>query len=170
MKRTFVHKSDPHHKFCYHNQVEKLIKQFIKFGFVGTISFLVDYCVGLATLNVIMAVTSKEFFEIASLIGSILGFTISVIVNYVLSFKYVFERKENLNRKAEFTIFVVLSAIGLLINSLIIWVCVGPIYGSSELLQQNASHNVMYTGAKVLATAIVMVYNFVSRKIFLEKK
>ena len=33
-----------------------------------------------------------------------------------------------------------------------------------------SNYSVIYTAAKVFATAIVMVYNFVSRKIFLEKK
>ena len=32
------------------------------------------------------------------------------------------------------------------------------------------NYNMMYTGAKVAATAIVMVYNFVTRKKFLEQK
>ena len=30
-------------------------------------------------------------------------------------------------------------------------------------------YSLVYTGAKIIATAIVMVYNFVTRKIFLEK-
>ena len=150
--------------------MKKLIKQFIRFGFVGATSFLVDYLIGLATLNAIMALTSEDFFEIASVIGSAVGFGISVIVNYYLSFKFVFERKDDLNRKAEFVIFVVLSGIGLLLNSFIIWIFVGPIYSSNALLQQNVGYNLMYTIAKVISAAIVMVYNFTTRKIFLEKK
>lgn len=47
---------------------------------------------------------------------------------------------------------------------------VGPIYGGNVALQQNIGHNLIYTIAKVFSTAIVMVYNFVTRKIFLEKK
>ena len=150
--------------------MKKLFDQFIKFGVVGFISFCIDYCLGLATLNLIMAFTSESFFEIASVIASAVGFGISVVVNYILSFKFVFERKENLDRKAEFVIFVVLSVVGLIINAIIIWVCVGPIYNASTFLQQSASYNVVYTGAKLIATVIVMVYNFVTRKMFLEQK
>ncbi len=102
--------------------------------------------------------------------GSALGFTISVIVNYILSFKFVFERKEDMNRKAEFVIFIILSIIGLGLNQLIIWICVGPVYGNVAWLQRLLNYNLAYTAAKVVATAIVMVYNFVTRKIFLEKK
>ena len=150
--------------------MKKLFSQFIRFGLVGTLSFFIDYGIGLLTLNILMALTSPSFFEPASIIASVVGFAISVVVNYILSFKFVFERKDDLNRKAEFVIFVVLSVIGLIINAIIIWVCVGPVYSSSTFLQQNTSYNVVYTGAKLIATVIVMVYNFVTRKIFLEKK
>lgn len=150
--------------------MQKLIQQMVKFGLVGAICFVIDYLIGLVVLNVLMAVLSANHFEVASVVGSVVGFTVSVIVNYVLSFKFVFERKDDLDRRAEFVIFVLLSIIGLLVNSLIIWIAVGPIYGSSSFLQENAGYNLVYTGAKIVATAVVMVYNFVTRKIFLEKK
>ena len=150
--------------------MQKLIQQMIKFGLVGAICFVIDYLIGLIVLNVLMAVLSADYFEVASVAGSVVGFTVSVIVNYILSFKFVFERKNDLDRRAEFVIFVLLSIIGLLINSLIIWIAVGPIYGRSSFLRENAGYNLVYTGAKIVATAVVMVYNFVTRKIFLEKK
>ena len=60
--------------------------------------------------------------------------------------------------------------IGLGLNQLIIWICVGPVYGSIALLREILNYDLAYTGAKVIATAVVMVYNFVTRKMFLEKK
>ena len=150
--------------------MQKLMQQMVKFGLVGAICTVIDYLIGLAVLNVLMAVLSADYFEVASVVGSVVGFTVSVIVNYILSFKFVFERKDDLDRRAEFVIFVLLSVIGLLINSLIIWIAVGPIYGNSSFLQKNAGYSLVYTGAKIVATAVVMVYNFVTRKIFLEKK
>ena len=138
--------------------MKKLFAQIVKFGIVGFISFGIDYVTGLIVLN------------LASLIGSVAGFTVSVIANYILSFKFVFERKEDMNKKVEFITFVVLSLIGMLLNSFLIWIVVGPIYGGNVALQQNIGHNLIYTIAKVFSTAIVMVYNFVTRKIFLEKK
>ena len=150
--------------------MKKLFHQFIKFGLVGFLSFLIDYILGLISLNAIMAITSEAFFEPASVIASAIGFSVSVVVNYLLSFKFVFKSREDLSRRREFIIFVVLSVIGLVLNAIIIWVCVGPIYGASTFLQENASYNVIYTGAKLIATAIVMVYNFITRKVFLEQK
>lgn len=150
--------------------MKKLLEQIIKFGFVGVICFFIDYLIGFATMKIMVALGGEQAFVIASMAGSALGFTVSVIINYILSFKFVFERKEDMNRKAEFVVFIILSVIGLGLNQMIIWVCVKPLYGSIELLRRLFSYDLAYTGAKVIATAIVMVYNFISRKIFLEKK
>ena len=108
--------------------MKKLFAQIVKFGIVGVISFGIDYVTGLIVLNLVMALTSSSYFEAASLIGSVAGFTVSVIANYILSFKFVFERKEEMNKKVEFITFVVLSLIGMLLNSFLIWIVVGPIY------------------------------------------
>lgn len=142
----------------------------MKFGFVGAVCFLIDYLIGLAVMNIVVRVGGDTYFSLASMAGSALGFTISVIINYILSFKFVFERKEDMNRKAEFAAFIILSVIGLGLNQLIMWVCVDLIYGNVEALRRLLDYNLTYTGAKVIATAIVMVYNFITRKVFLEKK
>ena len=102
--------------------MKKLFHQMIKFGLVGVICFVIDYITGLIVLNVLMALFTDAWFEKASMIGSAAGFIVSVIVNYILSFKFVFERKQELNRRTEFIVFVILSVIGLMINSFMIWI------------------------------------------------
>ncbi|MCR5209307.1 MAG: GtrA family protein [Lachnospiraceae bacterium] len=140
--------------------MKKLIAQIIKFGLVGVICFIIDF--GLYNgLNLI---------GVHYLISGAVGFIVSVVVNYILSFKFVFERKENLDRRAEFIIFVVLSAIGLGVNELFIWLSVDVVYEGSALLQGLMGENLAKAAGKIFATGVVMVYNFVTRKIFLEKK
>ena len=73
--------------------MKKLFAQIVKFGIVGFISFGIDYVTGLIVLNLVMALTSSSYFEMASLVGSVAGFTVSVIANYILSFKFVFEKR-----------------------------------------------------------------------------
>lgn len=126
--------------------MKQLIAQFAKFGVVGVIAFVIDY--GLMVLL-------TELFNVNYLISATISFTVSVIFNYVASMRYVFTHKEGLSRRREFIIFVVLSVIGLLNNDALMWVGV-DLFGISYLL------------VKIFATAVVMVWNFVTRKIFLD--
>lgn len=126
--------------------MKKLLAQFMKFGVVGVIAFVIDY--GLLALL-------TELFGINYLVSATISFTASVVFNYVASMRYVFTHKEGMSRRREFVIFVVLSVIGLLINN-------GCMWAGVELL------GVHYLLTKIVATAIVMIWNFVTRKIFLD--
>lgn len=149
--------------------MKKLIEQILKFGVVGIISFIVDFVITMVVSTVLRTLlhmgTSK-----AALIGAFFGFVISVIVNYILSMKYVFERRDDMDRKKEFVIFVILSAFGLVINELIILLCIDVIYNNWLWLQSWVNDTLATAGSKIVATGVVMVYNFITRKIFLEKK
>ena len=149
--------------------MKKLIDQILKFGVVGIISFIVDFVITMAVSTLLRTSVGMTTSQ-AALVGAFFGFVISVIVNYILSMKYVFERREDLDRKKEFTIFVVLSIIGLGINELIILFCIDLVYANWAWLHDLIGATLATAGAKIVATAVVMVYNFVTRKIFLENK
>lgn len=119
----------------------------MKFGIVGIIAFLIDY-------GLMVALT--EFFGVPYLISNTVSFIVSVIFNYVASMRYVFERRDDLSRHREFIIFVVLSVIGLILNDLLMWVFVSIWF-------------IDYRIAKLVVTFLVSIWNFVTRKIFLEK-
>ena len=157
------------------------MSQILKFGVVGGLSFLIDFvitnAVALLLRNTGMAATN------AAMVGALFGFVISLIFNYLLSMKWVFARREDMDRKKEFVIFVVLSAFGLGLNELIILACmsmIANIHWCAAFTQwctdvvnivANMTFDGMATaGSKIIATAIVMLYNFVTRKIFLEAK
>ena len=126
--------------------MKNLIAQLMKFGVVGVIAFVIDYGV---------MVFLTEVFGVNPVASATVSFTVSVVFNYVASMRYVFSHREGMSRTREFIIFVVLSAIGLGINDLLIW-------AGTDL----ASFD--YRLVKIFATAVVMVWNFVTRKIFLE--
>lgn len=127
--------------------VKKLIAQFMKFGIVGVIAFLIDY-------GLMVALT--EFFGVPYLISNTISFTVSVVFNYVASMRYVFERRDDMSRRREFIIFVVLSIIELILNDLFMWLFVSVWF-------------IDYRIAKIIVTVLVAIWNFVTRKIFLEK-
>ena len=140
--------------------MKKLMEQILKFGIVGGICFLID-----------MGVTmGLKVIGVHYLVAGFFGFVVSVVFNYILSFKFVFERKEDMDRKKEFVIFVALSTGGLLINEMILYICMDVIYANWTWLNQMISENPATAVSKIAATGVVMFYNFITRKKFLEKK
>lgn len=140
--------------------MKKLMEQIIKFGLVGGLSFCIDY--GLYTVLL--------FMNVHYMIAALIGFLVSVVVNYLLSMKFVFERRQDIGRKREFTVFLVLSVFGLILNEVLIWTCYDVIYLNAESLITMMSDKTAQLIGKLIATFIVMIFNFVTRKIFLEKK
>ena len=128
--------------------MKKLISQIIKFGFVGFLCFFIDYGI---------MVFLTEALKINYLISSGCSFSVSVIVNYILSIKFVFDADRDANKVKQFLVFLFFSIGGLIINQIVMWVAV-------DLLC------IFYMISKIGATAIVMVYNFITRKLFIEKK
>lgn len=141
--------------------MKKLMNQILKFGVVGALAFLIDYGVFTILANGL---------HVHYLIANVCGFVLSLIFNYLMSMKFVFERKENADKRKEFVTFAILSVIGLGINELIILGCVDGIYLNSTLLQELFGIGLAKQIGKIIATGIVMVYNFISRKIFIEKR
>ncbi len=124
-----------------------MILQLIKFGIVGVIA---------ATVDVGVLVALKELVYMDVLFASAISFCVSVTVNYLLSMSFVFKSK-NQSKLREFVIFVLLGVGGLGLNQLILWIGV-------------RFTSVYYLVVKLLAMVIVPVYNFITRKIFLESK
>lgn len=129
--------------------MRNLIEQFMKFGVVGIVAFLIDY-------GVLMLLS--QGFGVDAVLSAGISFCVSVVFNYVASMRFVFTHRDDLSRSREFFIFIILSVIGLVINELIMLAGVVAL-GDSAL---------MVTITKLVATVIVMVWNFFSRKKWLD--
>lgn len=127
--------------------MKKLIRQIVRFGGVGVLCFLIDYGI----LNVL-----TEYAKVYYLLSATISFSVSVIVNYVLSTLFVFDVDKEHSRVRDLLLFVVFSVIGL-----------GLTAGIMKLGVDWLAFD--YRLVKIIATAIVMVYNFVTRKLFLER-
>ena len=124
----------------------KLAEQIIKFGGVGILCFVIDFG---------MLYVLTEWMDIYYLLSAGVSFTVSVIVNYLLSVKYVFNTNPAYGKGRNFVLFVVFSVIGLALTEILMKT-------GTDVIGWN------YLFVKVAATVIVMVYNIVTRKIFLE--
>lgn len=149
------------------SKFKKLIIQILKFGVVGGLSFVIDFVITLIVSTVARNLGMNV--ENAATLGGLFGFMISLIFNYIMSMKFVFERKDDMDRKKEFMIFALLSLIGLGINELILFFGV-KICNSAIPAIVDEYPTIVTAGVKIVATGIVMVYNFISRKLTLEKK
>lgn len=127
--------------------MNKVMVQLLKFGVVGIVATFIDFAV-LTLLT--------ELFGIHYLSSAAIGFIVSTLFNYLASMRYVFNSRfgENEKRK-ELIIFVLLSIIGLGFNQFFMWLFV-------------ENFRIFYVFSKVLATVLVMTWNFVSRKMWLE--
>lgn len=130
-------------------RMKKLIEQILKFGVVGIIATVIDFGV--------LYILSQPL-GMDPVISAGISFCVSLVFNYVASMRYVFTHREDMSRSREFVIFLVLSLIGLAINEAVMAAGVA-VLGNSVLAVM---------GTKALATAIVMVWNFVSRKKWLD--
>ena len=125
-----------------------MVNQIVKFIIVGGIATILDYLIFYISCNLL---------NIYPLISNILSFSVSVIYNYLASVKWVFDVDSSKNKKQLFFEFMFLSIIGLFLTEIIIYIGI-------ELLIINEMI------IKFIASLIVMVFNFVTRKMFLEKK
>ena len=129
--------------------MQRLFAQVARFSIVGFAAFGVDY--GLLMLL-------SQTLGVNPVLAAGISFVVSVIFNYLASMRFVFKPREDLSRGRELTIFVALSVVGLVINEMLMWLGVA-LLGDSALA---------VTATKVCATAVVMVWNFLSRKRWLD--
>lgn len=126
--------------------VNKIVNKIIKFIIVGGIATIIDF----AFLYIF-----KEFLNIDVIIANTLSFIISVTYNYIASITWVFDVNKNKNKNVQFILFIVFSIVGLIINNVILYILTDKL-------------NIYYLISKVIATIIVMIFNFITRKKFLE--
>ena len=123
-----------------------LLVQIVNFVFVGVVATVIDF---------VFLYIFRDICKLPLLVSNTLSFCISVIYNYIASVTFVFDVDKNKSKKKSFILFIIFSVIGLVLNDIIIYV-VTEVVG------------IYYMLSKVIATLFVMIFNFVTRKKFLE--
>lgn len=124
----------------------------MKFGAVGFLCFFIEY---------VSLILFRELLGWPVLAANTMAFTISAVVNYVLSIAFVFDADKKANKGVQFAVFFLLAVGGLILNNIIMKLgttVLDPFWSRSYII------------VKPFATGIVMVYNFITRKLFIEKR
>jgi len=119
-----------------------LTRQFIRYLYVGGLSFLVDFtCLYYLT----------EHIGMHYLISATLAFSLGLTTSYLLCLAWVFDFRRMPNRWHEFMVFSAIGLFGLVLNNLLLW-----------LLTEYAG--LYYLVSKIIATAAILFFNFSLRR------
>ena len=132
--------------------------EILRFAVTGLICFLIEFAA---------LVFFRDALGLPTLAATPVAFLISVIVNYVMCVKWVFPGAED--KAAAKVGFFITSVAGLMLNELLMWLF-GTLFGENAMILTVFSFTVtMYMVNKVLATVLVMIWNFFTKKWILQK-
>ncbi|MDE6534854.1 MAG: GtrA family protein [Muribaculaceae bacterium] len=136
----------------FRQNTDNLLIQLFRYTFVGGAAFIADYL----TLYLL-----TEFCGVHYLVSASLAFLVGLILNYVISTRWVFNpdpqvKKSQEVKTIEFIGYALVGVIGLGLNALIIWLF------TSKL-------GLYYMLSKLISTAIVFLWNFIGRRILMAK-
>ncbi len=140
---------------------QKELSRFLKFAVVGTLGAVIDFGV----LNLLV-----QLAGIPKVIANVFSFTAAVISNFIWNRLWVYPETRGDPLRKQFAQFSVVNVAGLLINTLIFYgadrwflgetgLLAGPV-GSFALLIGMEHFDLAYNGAKVIATGVVLFWNF----------
>ena len=127
---------------------KEFILQVIKFGIIGVITSVLDWCILALFVRI---------FHVDSMVGNIFSFCLSTIFSFWANSRFVFEFDNSKGKKRVFIIFFLLAIGGLIINEVTMligdkWLHFDPLI------------------VKIVGILLAAVFNFISRKVILEKK
>ena len=141
------------------NMKKQRLGEVIRFLIAGGAGFAVE----LAALILL-----KEKLGLDTLVATPIAFILSVIVNYLICVFWVFDDAREQSRKSQAAFFLT-SAVGLLLNELLMFLF-RVIWGEETVLFTVFSFAVsLYVLNKVLATALVMIWNYFTKRYILMK-
>ncbi|HUA76190.1 MAG TPA: GtrA family protein [Acetobacteraceae bacterium] len=125
--------------------IQAIPATFYSYFVVGGIATVVD-------IGGFMILTGK--YDVPWFWAAMMSFVVSVVVNYLLSIRFVFESGVRFRRHHEAALVLAVSVIGLLLNEAALWVMI-EMAGTGRL------------PAKLVATAVVFLWNYGARQNFI---
>lgn len=126
----------------FKEKTDNIFLQFFRYIFVGGTAFIVDF---------FFLYLFTDICGIYYLIAAVLSFIISVLVNYIMSTKWVFNQ-DKINKVLEFNLFIIISTVGLVFTEILL-------YFFTDIL------GLYYLVSKIIAAIIVLFWNFLARRV-----
>ena len=135
------------------------MEEIIRFAVSGGVCFLIEFA---------LLVLLRDTCGLDTLVATPIAFTVSVIVNYLFCVKWVFPDAGKQGNKARIAFFIS-SIMGLVLNEGLMWLF-RVLFGEDAVVITVFGFAVtMYMVNKVLATLIVMVWNYITKRYILKK-
>ena len=122
---------------------DNIMIQFFRYVFVGGTAFVVDF---------FFLYFFSDICGIYYLVSAVFSFIISVLVNYVMSTRWVFNQDNIENKVVEFNLFMLISTIGLVFTEILL-------YFFTDIC------GIHYLISKIISAVIVLFWNFLARRV-----
>lgn len=119
--------------------------EFHRYIYAGGLAFLVDFLV---------LYVCTSLLGINYLVSNVLGFSIGIMITYVLAIRWIFRYRKFKRAPVELALFTLFGLISLGSNELTIWLLVETV-------------GLYYLTAKVVAAVVTFLFNFTMKKLFL---
>lgn len=127
----------------FKDSTDNIFLQLFRYIFVGGTAFIVDF---------FFLYFFSDICGIYYLISAVFSFIISVLVNYIMSTKWVFNQNNIENKVLEFNLFILISIIGLIFTEILL-------YFFTDIL------GIYYLISKIVSAIIVLFWNFFARRV-----
>jgi putative flippase GtrA len=154
---------------------KQLFWEIFRFLLVGGTATVVDYLIFWIFDGLLLPLLSSAswWMTVSLILSTAFGFCAGLIVNWILSVEFVFRQvknKEEASSKKSFIVFTIIGVIGLVITEIgiLILVAVLPefsLFGVTEIMGTTWAKWL----AKVIMTCLVLVWNYVGRKLLVFK-
>lgn len=122
-----------------------VVVQALRYAVSGGVAFVADF---------LLLYVLTDCAHVHYLLSAILSFCVGLLITYLLSVYWIFDKRRFDSRVPEIIIFILIGLVGLLITALFMWLF-------TDLLQ------IHYLLSKVLTTLVSTVWNFLAKKFML---
>jgi putative flippase GtrA len=124
------------------NPSTKIWVQIIRYFVSGGVAFAVD-------TGLLYALT--EWGGLHYLVSTTISFLTGLVITYLFSILWVFDNRNLKNKYAEFSVFLIIGAVGLLLTNGFMWLFTDKL-------------GLYYILSKIITTVLVFIWNFAAKK------